>query len=179
MKRGIEERPVARIFLSHAEEMRRQYYGEKALAELRAAGEVALNETGTPLSTEQLIERAQGCQVIVSDRMTAGPAEVFEQLPDLVAFVRCAVDIRNVDVGAASHAGVLVTRASPGFVDSVAELAWSTSRAASRTRRSPIAPVRGPRCAWAGSCAAAPSASSASATSAPGSRCSASRSACG
>jgi D-3-phosphoglycerate dehydrogenase len=37
--------------------------------------------------------------------------------------VRCAVDIRNVDVGAASAAGVLVTRASPGFVDSVAELA--------------------------------------------------------
>jgi D-3-phosphoglycerate dehydrogenase len=61
--------------------------------------------------------------VIVSDRQTEGPAQVFEALPDLVAFVRCAVDIRNVDVGAASHAGVLVTRASPGFIDSVAELA--------------------------------------------------------
>lgn len=47
---------------------------------------------------------------------------MFAQLPELVAFVRCAVDIRNVDVGAASAAGVLVTRASPGFVDSVAEL---------------------------------------------------------
>ena len=47
---------------------------------------------------------------------------MFERLPDLVAFVRCAVDIRNVDVGAASAHGVLVTRASPGFVDSVAEL---------------------------------------------------------
>jgi D-3-phosphoglycerate dehydrogenase / 2-oxoglutarate reductase len=48
---------------------------------------------------------------------------VFESLPDLVAFVRCAVDIRNIDVAAASAAGVLVTRASPGFIDSVAELA--------------------------------------------------------
>jgi D-3-phosphoglycerate dehydrogenase len=55
--------------------------------------------------------------------MTEGPAAVFERVADLVAFVRCAVDIRNVDVGAASSAGVLVTRASPGFVDSVAELA--------------------------------------------------------
>ena len=55
--------------------------------------------------------------------MTEGPAAVFEQLPDLVAFVRCAVDIRNVDVGAASAAGVLVTRASAGFIDAVAELA--------------------------------------------------------
>jgi D-3-phosphoglycerate dehydrogenase len=113
---------VARIFLTHADEMRRQYYGEEALGLLREAGDVVLNQTGQPLSTGQLIDLARGCQVIVSDRMTAGPAAVFEQLPELVAFVRCAVDIRNVDVGAASHAGVLVTRASPGFIDSVAEL---------------------------------------------------------
>src|SRR6185437_4959590 len=39
------------------------------------------------------------------------------------AFVRCAVDIRNIDVDAASAAGVLVTRAGPGFVQAVAELA--------------------------------------------------------
>jgi D-3-phosphoglycerate dehydrogenase / 2-oxoglutarate reductase len=82
-----------------------------------------LNDGGTPLSTGQLIELARGCEIIVSDRITEGPAAVFEQLPELVAFVRCAVDIRNVDVGAASANGVLVTRASPGFVDSVAELA--------------------------------------------------------
>ena len=37
--------------------------------------------------------------------------------------MRCAVDIRNVDVGAASAVGVLVTQAGPGFVQSVAELA--------------------------------------------------------
>jgi D-3-phosphoglycerate dehydrogenase / 2-oxoglutarate reductase len=61
--------------------------------------------------------------VIVSDRQTEGRAEIFEKLSHLVAFVRCAVDIRNVDVAAASQAGVLVTRASPGFIDSVAELA--------------------------------------------------------
>jgi D-3-phosphoglycerate dehydrogenase len=41
----------------------------------------------------------------------------------LIAFVRCAVDIRNIDVEAASAAGVLVTRAGPGFVQAVAELA--------------------------------------------------------
>jgi D-3-phosphoglycerate dehydrogenase / 2-oxoglutarate reductase len=113
---------VARIFLTHAEPMRTQYYGDEALARLREAGEVVLNETGEALGAAELIELAAGCQVIVSDRMTAGPAAVFEQLPELAAFVRCAVDIRNVDVGAASRAGVLVTRASPGFVDSVAEL---------------------------------------------------------
>jgi D-3-phosphoglycerate dehydrogenase / 2-oxoglutarate reductase len=114
---------MAAILLTHADEARAQYYGDEALSRLQELGEVRLNKSGQPLTTAQLIELARGCQIIVSDRMTAGPAAVFGQLPDLVAFVRCAVDIRNVDVGAASASGVLVTRASPGFVDSVAELA--------------------------------------------------------
>ena len=114
---------MATIFLTHAGDARAHYYGDEALARLRELGEVRLNGTGAPLATEQLIEQAQACQIIVSDRATAGPAAIFERLPELVAFVRCAVDIRNVDVGAASAAGVLVTRASPGFADAVAELA--------------------------------------------------------
>ncbi len=111
-----------RIFLTHDDDARAQYYGDEALARLRALGEVRLNATGRPLSTAEVIEQAAGCPVIVSYRQTEGPAEIFASLPELVAFVRCAVDIRNIDVGAASAAGVLVTRASPGFVDSVAEL---------------------------------------------------------
>jgi D-3-phosphoglycerate dehydrogenase len=113
---------MAGIFLSHAEQMRRDYYGDEALGRLLELGEVRLNDTGRALSPDRLIEFAKGCEIIVSDRLTEGPAAVFARLPELVAFVRCAVDIRNVDVGAASAAGVLVTRASPGFVDSVAEL---------------------------------------------------------
>ena len=111
------------IFLTHEDDARAHYYGDEALARLRALGEVRLNATGRPLTTAQVIEMAAGCQVIVSYRQTEGPAEIFESLPDLVAFVRCAVDIRNIDVAAASAAGVLVTRASPGFIDAVAELA--------------------------------------------------------
>jgi D-3-phosphoglycerate dehydrogenase / 2-oxoglutarate reductase len=111
------------IFLTHAEDARAHYYGDEALARLCDLGAVRLNETGRPLTTPELIEEAAGCTVIVSDRQAEGPARVFESLPDLVAFVRCAVDIRNIDVAAASAAGVLVTRASPGFIDSVAELA--------------------------------------------------------
>jgi D-3-phosphoglycerate dehydrogenase len=114
---------MPRIFLTHSDDMRAQYYGDEALARLRDLAELTLNETGRPLTTNELVRLAAGCAVIVSDRQTEGPAQVFQDLPDLVAFVRCAVDIRNVDVGAASHAGVLVTRASPGFIDSVAELA--------------------------------------------------------
>jgi D-3-phosphoglycerate dehydrogenase len=47
---------------------------------------------------------------------------VFERLPKLRAFLRCAIDIRNIDVPAASKAGVLVTQASAGFITSVTEL---------------------------------------------------------
>jgi D-3-phosphoglycerate dehydrogenase / 2-oxoglutarate reductase len=114
---------MATILLTHAADARALYYGDEALARLREQGEVRLNETGGALTTRQLIALARGCEIIVSDRITEGPAAVFEQLPELVAFVRCAIDIRNVDVGAASARGVLVTRASPGFVDAVAELA--------------------------------------------------------
>ena len=46
----------------------------------------------------------------------------FDEAPDLAAFLRVAVDIRNIDVEAASRNGILVTQATPGFATSVAEL---------------------------------------------------------
>jgi D-3-phosphoglycerate dehydrogenase / 2-oxoglutarate reductase len=113
---------MARIFLTHSPDMLANYYGDRAVAALRALGDVRINPTGEVLGPAALIEQAQDCEIIVSDRQTIGPREVFEQLPALVAFLRCAVDIRNIDVAAASNAGVLVTRATPGFVASVAEM---------------------------------------------------------
>lgn len=110
------------VFLAHSDEMFRHYYGDAALAALARVAEVRRNTTGRHLAGRELAEAAKGCAVIVSDRMTPGEAETFAHAPDLVAFLRCAVDIRTIDVPAASQAGVLVTRATPGFVDSVAEL---------------------------------------------------------
>jgi len=112
---------VARILLTHTPAARAAYYG-RALAGLQAHGEVRLHEFAEPLADEALVAAARGCQVVVSDRNTPGPALLFRESPKLVAFVRCAVDIRTVDVEAASASGVLVTRASPGFVASVTEL---------------------------------------------------------
>lgn len=111
-----------RIYLTHTRDALDNYYGPRALAALRDLGEVRLNETGRHLAGAELAEAAAGCQVIVSYRQSPGEAATFAQSPDLVAFLRCAVDIRNVDVAAASAAGVLVTRATPGFIPSVAEL---------------------------------------------------------
>jgi D-3-phosphoglycerate dehydrogenase / 2-oxoglutarate reductase len=112
---------MARIFLTHPPEALKNYYGDRAVARLKALGEVRLNRAGRELSTQELIEAARGCELIVSYRQTPGEAALFRNSPDLVAFSRCAIDIRNVDVAVASEMGILVTQASAGFVASVAE----------------------------------------------------------
>jgi D-3-phosphoglycerate dehydrogenase / 2-oxoglutarate reductase len=111
-----------KILLTHSPEALANYYGERALSALRSAGEVILNRKDHSLEGEELIAAAKDCELIVSYRQSPGPAAVFERLPKLRAFLRCAIDIRNVDVAAASKAGVLVTQASAGFVTSVTEL---------------------------------------------------------
>jgi len=112
-----------KILLTHTPDFRRQYYGERSVSGLQALAEVRFHDAGEPLDAAGIVQAAQDVDIIVADRMTEGPGEIFPQLPKLRAFVRCAVDIRNIDVNAASVAGVLVTRASPGFVAAVAELA--------------------------------------------------------
>ena len=109
------------IFLSFDPAGRDLYYGDKALAGLRALGEVRLNRRSGALDLAELRAAARGCQVIVADRRTPGEAGLFEGNRELAVFLRCAMDIRNVDVAAASAAGVLVTRASAGFATAVAE----------------------------------------------------------
>jgi len=113
---------MARILLTHSLEALENYYGARALAGLRALGEVKLNPSAAPLAGEALVAAARDCDLVVSYRQSPGDAQVFAALPKLVAFLRCAIDIRNVDVAAASKAGVLVTQASAGFVASVSEL---------------------------------------------------------
>jgi D-3-phosphoglycerate dehydrogenase len=112
-----------KVLLTHTPEFRRQYYGERSLQGLQAVAQVALHEGDDALDAAGLIDAARDVDIIVADRLTEGPGQIFSLLPKLRAFVRCAVDIRNIDVAAASAAGVLVTRAGPGFVQSVAELA--------------------------------------------------------
>ena len=112
---------MARIFLTHPPDALKNYYGDRAVASLKALGEVRFNRAGRELTTQELIEAARGCELIISYRQTPGEAALFRNSPDLVAFSRCAIDIRNVDVAVASEMGILVTQASAGFVASVAE----------------------------------------------------------
>jgi D-3-phosphoglycerate dehydrogenase / 2-oxoglutarate reductase len=111
-----------KILLTHTPHMRDNYYGPRALSGLSALGDVVLHQGTDTLEGAALIAAAQGCDLIVADRATALPAPIFDALPSLKAALRCAVDIRNIDVAAASSHGILVTRAKPGFVESVTEL---------------------------------------------------------
>ena len=111
-----------KILLTHSPQALQLYYGERALAGLRGLGEVKLHHADTPLEGASLVEQARDCDLVVSYRQSPGPAALFEALPRLKAFIRCAIDIRNIDVAAASRAGVLVTQASAGFVTAVSEM---------------------------------------------------------
>src|SRR5436853_1514245 len=122
-RRSTGSRPVLKVLLTHTPQSRAQYYGDRSLSGLQAIAPVKLHESNDALDAAGLIEAARDVDIIVADRLTAGPGEIFQALPKLRAFVRCAVDIRNIDVDAASKVGVLVTQAGPGFVQSVTELA--------------------------------------------------------
>ena len=111
-----------KILLTHSPDALANYYGERALAGLRKVGEVKLHQGNLPLEGEALIAAASDCDLVVSYRQSPGPAQLFERLPKLKAYLRCAIDIRNIDVAAAGRAGVLVTQASAGFVASVSEM---------------------------------------------------------
>jgi D-3-phosphoglycerate dehydrogenase / 2-oxoglutarate reductase len=112
-----------RILLTHTPNMRENYYGARALGQLREQGEVVLHEGASALDTRGLMAAAKGCHIIVADRATPCEGAVFAALPDLAAVCRVAVDIRNIDVDAASASGVLVTQASRSWVAAVSELA--------------------------------------------------------
>ena len=109
------------ILLAHPANVRRNYFRDDAMAALGRLGQLRVNDSGAEWTTEQLIAAAHGCELLVAYRETPGDAALFDALPDLKAYVRCAVDIRNIDLAAAKRNGVLVTRVGGVFVSSVAE----------------------------------------------------------
>jgi D-3-phosphoglycerate dehydrogenase len=111
---------MIRILLTHPPHAR-QWYGAKALDSLSSLGEVVTREVNRDWELDELLEVASSCDVVVSDRSTPAPAVFFEGAESVVALVRCAMDVRNIDLESASANGVLVTHAGPGFVAAVAE----------------------------------------------------------
>jgi D-3-phosphoglycerate dehydrogenase len=115
-------RRALRVLLTHNSEDREQYFG-RALPELQAIAQVVLNPLERDFTTDELIDAAAGCDIVVAHRSTPGDAAMFERSPRMLGFLRCAVDISTIDLPAADAAGVLVARAAPSYVPSTAELA--------------------------------------------------------
>jgi D-3-phosphoglycerate dehydrogenase len=113
---------MMKLLLTHTPQARQQYYGARAVARLSELVELKLHEGTGPLDPAGVIAAAKDCDLIIADRATPVPAEVFASLPKLKVVVRSAIDIRNIDLAAASRAGVLVTHAEAGFIKSVVEL---------------------------------------------------------
>lgn len=138
------------LLLTHVPRSREQYYGARALARLQELVEVVLHEGDAPLDPPGVIAAAKDVDFIIADRTTPVPAIVFESLPRLRVVMRSAIDIRNIDVDAASKAGVLVTHAEAGFVKSVVELtiglmvdlSRGISRASNQYRRGEAPEIR-------------------------------------
>ncbi len=113
--------PLPTVLVTHPRHQLATYFGDEALARLRRIAQVRLNDAEADLAAAALAEAARGCAVVIAHRQTPVGEDVFAALPDLQAVVRCAVDIRTIDVAAASRRGVLVTQASAGFMAAVSE----------------------------------------------------------
>jgi len=114
-------RQPPQVLVTHPASRLHDYFGGQALAGLRQFADVRLHPGDEDLAGHALVDAAQGCALVIAYRQTPFDAPVLEALPDLLAVVRCAVDIRTIDVAAASRLGVLVTQASAGFMAAVSE----------------------------------------------------------
>ena len=148
-----------RVFLTHNPEDLDAYYG-RALPELQAIATVIRNPTEFDLSTPELIDTAEGCDVIVAHRSTPGEASLFAGLPHLIAMLRCAVDISTIDVDAASASGVVVAHAEKSYLASTAELALGLFIDVSRHIASSTEDYRHRRSGLVDNCGARPPGSS-------------------
>lgn len=112
---------MTRILLTHPVPVRSGYFPQSSVDLLAQLGDLHLNEGDAEWSVPELIAHGRDADIIVNYRETPASAHVFDSLPRLKAWVRVAADIRNIDLAAASRAGVLVTNASGVFVSAVAE----------------------------------------------------------
>ena len=109
------------VYVTHPRNKLDHYFGERATAAIKVIADVQFNPEDRELVEAELIVAANDHDFIIAYRQTAAPDSLFAQLPNLAAFVRCAIDIRTVDVAAASRHGILVTQASAGFSAAVSE----------------------------------------------------------
>jgi D-3-phosphoglycerate dehydrogenase len=87
-----------KIFLSHNPEDLEVYF-KKAHEALADLGTVARNPKDRDLDTDEVIEAAKDCQIVICHRATHGKAAIFENLPKLAVFLRPQVSLAKTRLG--------------------------------------------------------------------------------
>ena len=123
---------TGRVFLTHPDIDRGFFFTAKALRRLRRNHGVILNPLGRPPTDAEILSLAPDCEVVVAEWLTGAGAEVFRTNRALKAFVRCGVEILNVDMEAATGAGVMVVSTPAPFVSAVAEFTLGAMLSLSR-----------------------------------------------
>ena len=114
-----------RVFFSHSQNSLSAFFDAGALADLRGDFDVRANDSGMVLSAGSLRDAAGSAAVIVTDWFTPVSAAFFSDCArELAAVIRCGVDTTNIDVRAASDAGVLIVNVRAPFVDAVVDLTF-------------------------------------------------------
>ncbi|MCS7044278.1 MAG: D-glycerate dehydrogenase [Bryobacteraceae bacterium] len=104
----------------------------EAVEFLERSFDVDYNGTDRVLPSGELIERARGCQAIVSqltDRLDAG---VIAQLEGVRIIANVAVGYDNIDVAAATARGIAVTNTPGVLTETTADFAFALLMAAAR-----------------------------------------------
>jgi D-3-phosphoglycerate dehydrogenase len=104
----------------------------EAVELLRERCEVDYEATDDGLTAEQLAERLRGKQAVMSQLTDKFSREVIARLQGLKIIANVAVGYDNVDVAAATEAGILVSNTPDVLTDSTADLAFALLLATAR-----------------------------------------------
>ncbi|MCW5982551.1 MAG: D-glycerate dehydrogenase [Bryobacteraceae bacterium] len=99
---------------------------------LRSRFEVDYEATDDGMTAEQLRERIRGKQGVVSQLTDKFTRDVLATLEGIRVIANVAVGFDNVDVAAATEAGILVTNTPDVLTDTTADLAFALMLAAAR-----------------------------------------------
>jgi glycerate dehydrogenase len=95
--------------------------GDMSWDELKTLGEVTIYDKTSP---DEVTERAKGAEIILSNKVVIGEAEM-SQLPDLKYIGVLATGVNNIDVAAAKARGIVVTNIPAYSTPSVGQMVFA------------------------------------------------------
>ena len=106
--------------------------GTEPLARLRASAQVELWEQERPPAAEELAQRSEGCDGLLTMLTERVDGALLNRCPGVRVIANMAVGHDNIDVAAATERGVLVTNTPGVLTETTADLAFALLLAAAR-----------------------------------------------